>query len=294
MTEWIDFSVYAAMTIVCWFGFPGWASALALQMVADRNEDWLTANRERARTLLGSRWLVGSRWFRWSCYAWGAISLAVLLAVLVNLRPQFLSMAAHTSPTWALLKEAHSTLLILGLLWYLAVVVASTRQVAKIVPLPERRQATLTPRTINDFVPRWFRTATYVLTGVHLAGWVIVGALGMYATPGFWVRLAGPVSFSGIFLLIAHAMVYRRWSDCVMLHDRRLGVRFAFGSLIYTQLMFAMRLYGEIAGPSFDLERITHLALVFMLVVGMLVLAFVQKNDPRGLTSLRLGYGGPP
>lgn len=96
MTEWIDFSVYAAMTIVYWFGSASWASALALQMVADRNEDWLTANREHARTLLGSRWLVGRRGFRWSCHAWGTISLAVLLAIQVDLWPQFLSATART------------------------------------------------------------------------------------------------------------------------------------------------------------------------------------------------------
>jgi hypothetical protein len=283
MTEWIDFSVYAAMTIVYWFGSARWASALALQTVADRNEEWLTANRDRARTLLGSRWLVRSRWFLWSCYAWGTVSLAVLLAIQVGVWPQFLSTATRTSQMWAVLKDAHSTLLIVGLLCYFTVVVASARQVAKIVPLPERRQATLTPRSIKDFVPLWFRRATYVLIGVHLAGWVVVGALGVYSTPGFWVRFAGPVSFSGIFLLIAHAMVFRRSSDSVMFHDRRLGVRFAFGSLIYAQFMFALRLYGEIAGPSSDVDRTMHLALVAMLVLGMLLLAFVQRNTSRGL-----------
>jgi hypothetical protein len=283
MTEWIDFSVYAAMTIVYWFGSAGWTSTLALQMVADRNEDWLTANRERACTLLVSRWLVGSRWFRCSCYAWGTVSIAVLLAIQLGVWPQFLSTATDASQPWAVLKEAHSTLLIAGLLYYFAVVAASARQVTRIVPIPERRQATLTPRTVNDFVPRWFRTATYVLVGVHLAGWVIVGALGMYSTPGFWARFAGPVSFSGVFLLIAHAMVYRRSSDSVMFHDRRLGVRFAFGALIYAQFMFALRLYGEIAGPSPDVDRTMHLALVLMLVLGMLLLAFVQRNNPRGL-----------
>ena len=45
MTEWIDFSVYAAMIAAYWFVFAGWASPLALQMAADRNEEWMSANR---------------------------------------------------------------------------------------------------------------------------------------------------------------------------------------------------------------------------------------------------------
>jgi hypothetical protein len=186
MTEWIDFSLYAAMTVAYWFVSAGWAAALALQSAADRNEAWLTANRKQVTALLHGRWIVGSAWFRWSCYVWGALSLAVLLAVQVDAWPQVLSAATGTHQQWELLKEAHSTLLIIGLVCYFALVVVSTRRVAKDVPLPERREATLTPRTLNDFVPRWFSTATYAVIGVHLASWVIVGTLGMYSTPGFW------------------------------------------------------------------------------------------------------------
>ena len=284
MTEWIDFSVYAAMNAMYWFVSAGWASAWVLQMVADRNDEWLTVNQERAHILLPGRWLVGSRWFQWSCYAWGSVSLAILLAIQVDAwPPQFLSAATRASPRWEVLKEAHSTLLIIGLVCYFAVTVVSMRRVAKDVPLPERRRATLTPRTVSDFVPRWFRMVTYALIGAHLAGWVVVGTLGLYATPGFWVRFAGPVTFTGIFLLIAHAMVDRRASDALGVHDRRLGVRFAFGSLIYAQVMFAIRLYAEIVGPSFDVDRAMHLALVLMLVLGMALLAFAQRHHQRGL-----------
>lgn len=277
MTEWIDFSVYAAMTAIYWFVSAHWAAAMALQMAGDRNQDWLAANREHARTLLFSRWLVGSRWFRRSCYAWGAVSLSILLAIQIGVWRQVLSTATHAGSRWEVLKDAHSTLLIVGLLYYFAVIVVSSRRLAKDVPLPERRRATLTPRTVSGFVPRWFRMATYALIGVHLAAWVVVGTLGLYSAPDFWVRSAGPVTFTGIFLVIAHAMVHLRASDTLGVPDRRLGVYFVFGSLIYAQLMFALRLYGEVVGPSFDVDRALHLTLSATLVLGMLLLAFVPR-----------------
>ena len=278
MSEWVDFSIYAAMTAVFWFAFVGWSAGLALQIVADRNEEWLKANHERAVTLLRDRWLVGSSWFLWSCHAWGAFSLAVLLARQLGAWPQLWSSGTDGSQQWEVLKDTHSTLLIVGLLYYLGVVVISSRRVQKDVPLAERRQASLKPRTIDDFAPRWLSMGSYLLIAVHLTAWVVVGALGIYSTPGFWTRFAGPVAFSAIFLVIAHASVNRRISDFFGFHDRRLGVRFALGSLIYAQIMFALRLYSEVAGPSFETDRAMHLALVLTMVLAMVALALVSKN----------------
>ena len=55
MTEWIDFSVYAAMTIVCSFGSASWAPTLALQMVADRNEEGGAEGEQDGDVRLGHR-----------------------------------------------------------------------------------------------------------------------------------------------------------------------------------------------------------------------------------------------
>jgi hypothetical protein len=187
------------------------------------------------------------------------------------------------SERWEVLKDVHSTLLIVGLLYYFGVVIVSTRHIYKDVPLAERRQASLTPRSLNNFVPRWLSVATYVLIGGHLAAWVFVGTMGLYSAPGFWVRFAGPVVFSGIFLVVAHANVNRRVSDFFGFPDRRLGVRFTFGALIYAQLMFALRLYGEVVGPSFEADRAMHLALVLGTVLAMAALASVSKAGPGGM-----------
>jgi hypothetical protein len=281
MSEWIDVSVYAAMIASYWFVSARWAQAMMLQMIADRNEDWLAANRERIGTLLRGRWMVGSTWFMWACYAWGTISLFVLLARQLGLWPQSLAPMTTGSQPWEVLKDTHSSLLIVGLLCYLAIIVASTRLIRKDVPLAERRRASLTPRTIHDFVPRWFSIGVYVLVGIHLAAWIIVGTLGLSSSPDFWVRFAGPVAFSAIFLLIANATVNRRFSDFLGMHDRRVGVRFAFGSLIYVQFMFGLRLVGEVAGPSFEVDRFLHLSLGVMLVVAMVALMGMGGRGPR-------------
>jgi hypothetical protein len=253
---------------------------MALQMIADRNEDWLAANRERVGTLLRGRWLVGSTWFRRSCYAWGTVSLLVLLARQAGFWPQSLAPTTASGRSWEVLKDTHASLLIVGLLCYLAVIVVSTQLIRKDVPLAERRRASLTPRTLHDYVPRWFAIGAYVLVGIQLVAWIIVGALELSSSPDFWVRFAAPVAFSLIALLIAHASVDRRLSDLLGMHDRRVGIRFAFGSLIYVQFMFGLRLYGDVVGPSFEVDRFLHLSLVVMLLVAMAALWIYTKGAP--------------
>jgi hypothetical protein len=283
MTEWIDFSLYAAMTAMYWFVSAGWASRLALQIAADRNEEWLADNQEQAAALLRGRWLMGSAWFMTSCYAWAAVSLAILLARQVGAWPDFLAMATVGNPRWEALKDVHAALLIAGLLYYFAVVLVSSRRVRMDVPVAERRQATLTPRTLNALVPRWLSTGTYALMTVHLGAWVVVGVLGLSAAPGFWMRFAAPAVFTGIFLLLAYANLDRRVSDALWVHDQRQGARFAFASLIYIQVMFALRLYGDVAEPSFDIDRVSHLVLALMLILAMVALVFASKHGSHGL-----------
>jgi hypothetical protein len=59
-------------------------------------------------------------------------------------------------------------------------------------------------------------------------------------------------------------------------------------SLIYVQVMFALRLYGEMVGPSFEIARRMHLALVLLLTLPMLVLAVLWRHGPRRLNALSL------
>jgi hypothetical protein len=227
--------------------------------------------------------MVGSTWFRWACYAWGAISLAVLLAWQVGVWPESVSSVTARSQQWEVLKDAHATMLIIGLVGYFAIIVVSTRLMQKDVPLAERRRASLTPRTMRDFVPRWFSIGACLLVGVHLAAWLVVAILGLSSSPDFWTRFTALAVLSAVILVVAQATVDRRFSDYLGMHDRRLGIRFAFVSLICVQFMFGLRLFGEVSAPSFEVERLTHLSLSLMLVMAMLALAITARHDTRGL-----------
>ncbi len=91
--------------------------------------------------------------------------------------------------------------------------------------------------------------------------------------------------FSGIFLVVAHANVNRGVSAFFGFPHRRLAARFTFGALIYAQFMFALRLYGEVVGPSFEVNRAMHLALVLGTVLAIAALAPTSKTGPNGMKS---------
>ena len=198
--------------------------------------------------------------------------------------PEFQSSATLGSQRWEVLKDTHSTLFIVGLVYCFGCVVVSAVRLQKDVPLAERRQASLRPRSLDDYVPRGFWMAAYAAVGVQLTAWVIAGVSGLSSAPDFWVRLAGFVAFSAIVMVIARVIVNRRASDALGVQNRRLGVRVAFAALIYGQVRCALHLYAEVAGPSFELDRAMHLALVLSVVLMTLALGPPGSTKPtRGL-----------
>lgn len=277
MNEWIDFSVYAVLIIMFWWAFATWTPGYILTMVDDRNAAWLAANEERATALLRGRWLVGSPWFLGACYLWGALSLGVLLAIQLGVLPA-LSPAALGSPAWEVLKDTNSILLIAGLVWYLGCGTIAYRRVQSDVPLTQRRSATLAPRSLDDFVPRWVQIGTYAVVVAQLAAWIIVGVLGLSSAPGFWVRFAAPVVFTAINIVIAQVLVNFRPSNSFGPAERRTAVRIAFAAQLYAQFRFAVQLYGEVVGAAFDMDRVLHLGLVLWMVVMILVLVVSSRN----------------
>ena len=140
MSEWVDFSIYAAMTAVFWFAFVGWSAGLAsFQIVADRNEEWLKANHERAVARFCA--IDGSSGAPGFC---GRVMRGALSASPSCSRAssapgrQLWSSGTDGSQQWEVLKDTHSTLLIVGLLYYLGVVVISSRRVQKTSHSPKR------------------------------------------------------------------------------------------------------------------------------------------------------------
>lgn len=275
MTEWVDFGVYAALIVTYWFVFATWSSQFTVAMVADRNPDWLAAHPEFARQL------TGSRWFLWSCYAWGVLSLAVLLALQVGAWPRALSPSGSEAEKWMVLKDINSAMLIAGLIYFFGCVGVFTRRLRNAVPLAERRSATLGRRALDDFIPRWPRVAAYTLAGIHLAAWLTVGVLGLYSTRAFWGQLIMLVTVSGVLLFFARVSVNRPPTAMDRIFGpayRRGEVRYAFAMTICAMAMFALKLYQEVAGKAaFDVDRALHLGLVLLIVFGVLRFALYSK-----------------
>jgi hypothetical protein len=105
-------------------------------------------------------------------------------------------------------------------------------------------------RSLDDFIPRWFRVTTYSLAAIHLATWFTIGVLRLYSTPEFGGRFITLIVFSGIFSFFTRVSVNR--SPIAM--DRIFGpryrrgeVRHAFALEICTAVMLALRLYQEVA-----------------------------------------------
>ncbi len=208
MSEWIDFVIYAAQAIVLWIYVPRWSARMALPMMRDRNADWVDAHPD---ALAG---VTPGAWFLKCCYAWCAITLLVLLATRLGLHPERFLPHPAGNTGWKVLMSTNNTLLSVGLLGYLGGAAIFMRWLRRAVPPSERRQATLQPRFIDDYVPRWFRRLVHVAIVVHLATWLIVGATDRLRNsafrPDFWPAFAGILVMTILLFVLGRASVMRR------------------------------------------------------------------------------------
>jgi hypothetical protein len=256
MTTWIDFFVYAAFALVFWACIPAW-SRFTIPVVAARNPDWLSGHPDVERRL------TGTRWFRRSCLIWSALSIATLFAAQVGAWP--LSSGAGV-PAWETLKDLNSALAIAGLLYVLVCLFLFERWLRTNVPLAVRREATLVPRSIHDYVPRSMQLVVYGFVIGHLAAWLFVGLTGRSRTPGFWGALAFQCALSGILVLILSIAVGRKPNavDRILGPGYRCtGVRVAFLCQLAPLMNGVARLYEQTGGTTPDsLNRGLHLGLV--------------------------------
>ena len=273
MTEWIDFSVYAAVMLAVWFGLPAMNRHFIVPLVTDRNPDWLAAHPGAVRT--------DHRLFQWSCFALGALSLAVLIWAMLEARPQ----------QWMLLRDINTASVIVALLYFFGCALLFERWLRRAVPLATRRHATLERRTANDLVPRGLRLAIYAVVLLHLAVWLGVGLSGRYSTAAFWGTLAFQFAISAIFLLIAHGTVTRRPNATDRIFGpgyRRTEARVAFVAQLIPLLNGTARLYEEVSGGIPDeVNRMLHLAVVTIVV--MLFVRYALLSRRTGATVDRLG-----
>ena len=280
MTEWIDFSVYAAMIVALWFVLPMLSSRFTLRFVADRNPEWLSSHPEVATKLTGGGWL------RWVPYAWGVLSLAVLLIFQADLWPQAFGFVPEEAARWETLKDLNSTLLLPGILYFVGAGALFTWWLQKAVPRADRRQATLERRSIDDFVPRWLRFATYSLIGAVLLAWLVVGVFQLYSTPIFWPRFALLAAMTAAFAFFVRLGVNRSPNpmDRVFGPGFRAGeVRYGFAMHFLPPVIGVVRLYEEVANVTLvDINRAMHVGVALIVAVWGLRLARYFRPGHEG------------
>jgi hypothetical protein len=268
MTEWVDFSVYAALNVALWFVLPAWSSQFAVLYVADRNPAWIESHPEVAKRLLVRGW------FHWVLAVWGALCFAALLALQVGALPPTLSTKLANQPAWEALKDLNSVLLLPGLLLFFVPALLFQRWLQRTVPLAHRRTATLARRTLDDFVPRSIQLAVYVLVGIVAIAWLFVGVMQLYSSSIFWGRFALLVALTPAFAFFVRLGVNRAPHSL----DRLLGPRYRMGEVRYGFAMHllppvigAVRLYEEITNTVLvDINRAMHLGVALIVTVWAL------------------------
>lgn len=276
MSEWVDFSVYAALVIALWFVLPAWAGRLNLLYLRDRNPDWVRGHAELARMLSSSAGL------RVTCGTWGLASLGTLLVLQLDLWPDALGFFTIDSFRWEALKDLNSVLLIVGGAGLLSAAALLGMRVHKMVPRATVRWASLERRTLDDMIGRPVLLTIAFMTGLVLLAWTAAAVLGLYSTPRFWGRfllLAVMTAVCAFFLRLS----VRRPPHFM---DRTFGsafradeVRFAVALQLLPPVIGAVRLYEEVAATSVvDVSRAMHLGVA--LLVTTWVFRLVKYSSP--------------
>lgn len=157
MSEWIDFFVFATQAVILWVAMPRHSARFVRPMLFDRNPAWAAAHPDIVASLERGDW-----WFK-SVQAWGIFSVLVLLTFRLGLQPDFLSPETMRTPSWEVLMTTSNVLMAFGFLLFGLGMVRGYRWLKRNVPLAATRQATLTPRSTDDFVPRWVQYLAYAL-----------------------------------------------------------------------------------------------------------------------------------
>ena len=277
MSEWIDFAIYATFIVLLFVLLPRHGRQFAVLMIADRNPEWFSRNRDVVARL------ERSRWFLRACYAWAAVSIGILLGVALDLvAPPF----GAAAPKWEVLKDLNSTLVILGVLAWGACSLLWFRWLGTHVPPAETRSATLKPRLVSDYVALPWRIAVEALTLLHLGVWAAIGALGSAGGARFWGGLAFLVGLSAFFAVYAYLVPRRRpgYLDRVFGETyRRSEIRIAYFMRIWPMVVGAIVMTDLTTGA--DLRRAAQLLVVsFVCVLALMVLRLRPVAPGSGAT----------
>jgi hypothetical protein len=291
MTEWIDVLVYTTLMAILWFALPRANARFTLPVIASRNPDWLAAHPDAARRL------TRGVWFQRLCYVLGTLSVALLVAAQAGIWPEALSAPAFERERWMVLSDLFTALMLLWLLYFGGSSAIFASWLKREVPLAERREASLEPRSIAAFVPRPLRLAIYSAVALHLSAWVVTGLLGAYSERDvlFWGGLLFQFGIALIFILIVRFIAERppNVMDRIFGQEfRRTEVRLSFVAQLVPLMNGFARLQEVITGTvAPEIERASRLGLVLVMIVGVAIglLRFVwfSRSDPDNGGSTR-------
>jgi hypothetical protein len=282
MSEWIDFSVYAAQLIVCLSFASRWAAQFKDAVVVDRNPEWSAANPQVVANLV--------RRNAWSqaIQAWTALGVLALLVCRLDLQP--VALESPGVPGWRTLMATAYLFLGVGFLLFGAGAVMFTRRLKRSVPLGEQRRASLTPRSLDAFVPRGLKFAVY---GVLLAAIAARPVAGLFF-PARIADVGNGFIFSlltGCMLFLAVAISVRRRPN---VFDRVLGsgyrkreVRACLTLMAFHALGLLALVWLEVAG--LDVRR--YSGVIFSAVVTVVLaslMPFPPREDPDAAATLRV------
>jgi hypothetical protein len=283
MSEWIDFALYGFQIVLLWVLLPRQSAQYTVPAILDRDPEWPSKHPAVMQSLLRSRV------FLHAFYVYAALSIAVLLALRLGFQFRILSGTTET-PSWETLKDAHGTLLIVGLVMYFGSFFLWTRWLAVHVPLAPRRSASLKPRHAGDYLPRSWRIATEVLTMGHIALWLVARALGWVGGARFWWTFAAIAGMTVLFAAIAYFVPRRRPGY----PDRLFGEAYRH---VEMRIACFMRLWPVAAGAIGLSELITGVELVragYLLIVTfvcLLALMLLRLRPIAPGSNTTPGYG---
>jgi len=282
MTDWIDFTVYAAFLIALYFVQPGMQRRMFVPMLVDRNAEWVAAHPDTVRRMASRRWPA------WLSYGLGAASLAVLAGAQLGLWDPPMMRNGIALPKWMWLWSLAMDAMLVAIVVGAPIGIASHLMLKRRVPVATRRQATLERRSLDTAVPRWMQFATYGLVLISLFAWIVAGVLGAHSSPIFWLRVAIMFFLSGFFFIATRAIVARR-SNAM---DRIFGpsyrpweVRMTFSTQVLPPIVGAIRLTEEVTGTQlFDISRAIQLLLAAFIAYWLVRVAMLPiDHDGVGL-----------
>jgi hypothetical protein len=280
MNEWIDFAVYAVQLIVCLLGAARCAAHFKAAVVADRNPDWAAAHQQSIAELESS-----STW-NLLVQAWAVFGVLVLLAYRLDLEP--LALKAPGVPTWRTLLQTAYLLLGVGFVLFGLGAVNFRRWLTANVPLGAQRSASLTPRNLDSFIPRWLKFAVYGL----VFAWVVARPVAGHFYPDRIQDVQGGSMFSlatAFMLFLAVGISVKRrpntFDRIVGSSYRKREVRACFVLMAFSALGGLLLLWTEIAGV--DGKRFMGVVFSAFTTVVLASLMPFPSHDHDAPTSLR-------